>query len=507
LNKMIFGCVALGVVAALSAQGAEKDEKLKRHSDGIAGQYIVVLKGDKSQASEKSEKLIKKYGGKTKHVFKNAIGGYAVEMDDSTAINLSQDEDVEYVEQDIPMQANATQSSAPWGLDRIDQRERSLNSTYTYNAMGNGVSVYVIDTGIRTTHSDFGGRASLAYTTISDGRGAGDCNGHGTHVAASIGGNTYGVAKGVRLYAVRVLGCNGSGSNSGVIAGVDWVAANRRGPTVVNMSLGGGASTALDTAVKNAIASGVTFAVAAGNENANACNSSPARVPTAITVGATNSSDSRASFSNWGSCLDVFAPGESIRSAWYTSDTALATLSGTSMASPHVAGVAALYLEANPTATPAAVDSGLKASATTGKVTSLGTGSPNVFLYSLVGSVVMPTPSPSPSPSPNPSVPCTDCTPYTGSLTGKGYSAYQPNGSYYYSSAAGAHQGWLQGPAGTDFDLYLQKWNGNAWANVATSAGSSSTEQITYNGTAGYYRFRIYSYAGSGNYSFWLKKP
>jgi len=278
---------------------------------------------------------------------------------------------------------DTTQSNATWGLDRLDQRDLPLNATYSYDKTGSGVTAYIIDTGIRLSHNDFGGRATSGYDAI-DGGSADDCNGHGTHVSGTVGGTTYGVAKGVRLVAVRVLDCGGSGSNSGVIAGVNWVTSNHAAgqPAVANMSLGGGVSTALDQAVSNSIADGVTYALAAGNSNANACNSSPARTPNAITVGATTSSDARASYSNYGTCLDVFAPGSNITSAWSTSNTATNTISGTSMASPHVAGAAAVYLEGNPGATPAQVASALSGAATTGKVTSPGSGSPNRLLYS-----------------------------------------------------------------------------------------------------------------------------
>jgi subtilisin family serine protease len=242
--------------------------------------------------------------------------------------------------------------------------------------------VYIVDTGIRFSHNDFGGRAVTGYDAV-DGGSADDCNGHGTHVAGTVGGSTYGVAKGVTLVGVRVLNCSGSGTNSGVIAGVNWVASDHQtgAPAVANMSLGGSVSSALDTAVNNAINDGVTFAVAAGNSNRNACNYSPARVAAAITVGATTSTDARASYSNYGSCLDLFAPGSSITSAWYTSNTATNTISGTSMATPHVAGVAALYLKGNPGASPATVRDAIVNNATTGKVTKPGTSSPNRLLF------------------------------------------------------------------------------------------------------------------------------
>jgi serine protease len=248
------------------------------------------------------------------------------------------------------------------------------------------VNVYVIDTGIRSTHTEFGGRVStVGHTSINDGNGTNDCNGHGTHVAGTIGGATYGVAKGVTLHAVRVLGCNGSGSTSGVIAGIEWVTNNHIKPAVANMSLGGGASTALDDAVRNSIAAGVTYAIAAGNSNANACNSSPSRVTQALTVGSSTNTDARSSFSNFGTCVDLFAPGSNITSAWNTSDTATNTISGTSMATPHVAGVAALYLAGDPTATAATVHAAVVNNASLDKLTGVGTGSPNRLLHSRFG--------------------------------------------------------------------------------------------------------------------------
>jgi subtilisin family serine protease len=290
---------------------------------------------------------------------------------------------VDYIEQDATVTLNSTQTNATWGIDRIDQRDRPLNGTYTYGLTGSGVRAYIIDTGILGSHQDFGGRVQeTGFTAINDGQGSTDCNGHGTHVAGTVGGTVYGVAKNVELVAVRVLSCSGSGSTSGVIAGVDWVAGQSYRPAVANMSLGGGASSTLDTAVRKAHNAGVTMVVAAGNSNANACNYSPAREPTAITVGATTSSDARASYSNFGSCLDLFAPGSSITAAWHTSNTATNTISGTSMASPHVAGVAALLLQSSPSASPTQVASAIASSASTGKVSSAGSRSPNLLLFS-----------------------------------------------------------------------------------------------------------------------------
>jgi subtilisin family serine protease len=243
------------------------------------------------------------------------------------------------------------------------------------------VNVYVVDTGIRRTHTQFGGRAFSAFTAINDGRGSTDCHGHGTHVAGTVGGSTHGVAKRARLHAVRVLGCDGYGATSGVIAGVDWVRANHVKPAVANMSLGGSPSSSLDTAVRNSIAAGVTYAIAAGNSNANAANFSPSRVSEAIIVGSSTSSDVRSSFSNYGSVVDIFAPGSSIPSAWSTSDTATRSISGTSMASPHVAGVAARYLQTHPSASPATVRSALVSASTTGRLSGLPTGTANRLLF------------------------------------------------------------------------------------------------------------------------------
>ena len=379
-----------GSRSAASPAPVRKGDKLHKKEKAVPGQYIVVLDnvaagepGPYSQAEQITDVLVAAYGGKVKAHYKHALNGYAAEMTEDEALALSEDPRVQFVEEDQVYTADATQSGATWGLDRIDQRNRPLSGTYTYNWTGSGVRAYIIDTGIRTTHSQFGGRAAVSADFVGDGRNGQDCNGHGTHVAGTVGGSTYGVAKSVSLRAVRVLNCQGSGTTSGVISGVDWVRANHIKPAVANMSLGGGASSALDTAVNNAINAGVTFAVAAGNENQNACNVSPARTAAAITVGATTSTDARASYSNFGTCLDLFAPGSSITSAWSTSDTATNTISGTSMASPHVAGVAALYLQGHTTASPATVRNAIVNGATTNVVTGAGTGSPNRLLYSL----------------------------------------------------------------------------------------------------------------------------
>ena len=380
--------LCLMIVATTPSHSQAQKDRIHRKPNKIANNYIVVLddsvvgeRGAYSIAEYVASDLASSHRGKLKHVYKHALNGFAIEMSEADAEALSQDFRVKYVEEDGVMTADATQSNPPWGLDRIDQRDRPLSLTYTYNRTGSGVRAYVIDTGILTSHTQFGGRASNVFDAFG---GSGqDCNGHGTHVAGTIGGSTYGVAKSALLRGVRVLNCSGSGSTSGVIAGVDWVRQNFIAPAVANMSLGGGASSTLDNAVNNLSNAGVAIAVAAGNENQNACNVSPARAANAITTGSTTSSDARSSFSNWGTCVDLFAPGSSIRSAWYTSTTATATLSGTSMASPHVAGVAALYKQANPSASAATIRNAIVNNSTTNRLTGIGTGSPNRLLYSL----------------------------------------------------------------------------------------------------------------------------
>ncbi|QXE33379.1 S8 family peptidase [Streptomyces sp. GMY02] len=352
--------------------------------DAVAGSYIVTLKktsGLKS-ASAAGRSVVAEYGGTVEHTYTAALNGYAANLSPEQARRLAADPAVDKVFQDREVHALATQTNPPsWGLDRIDQAALPLNGQYTYpDTAGEGTTVYVIDTGVRITHQDFGGRAAYGYDAVDNDNTAQDGNGHGTHVAANVAGNVYGVAKKARIVGVRVLNNAGSGTTAQVVAGIDWVTRNHTGPSVANMSLGGGANAALDTAVQNSINSGVTYAVAAGNNGLNAQNYSPARVADAITVGATTSTDARASYSNYGARVDLFAPGSAITSAWNTSDTASSSISGTSMATPHVAGAAAVYLAGHTTATPAQVATALVNGATNNVVGNPGSGSPNKLL-------------------------------------------------------------------------------------------------------------------------------
>ena len=369
--------------APLSAPRPNLISLYKSSGTPIAGSYIVVFRNDVQDVEGEALKIAVKHGGKVKYTYKAALKGAAIELSDAQVAALRAEPGIAYVEQDQTMSISTTQTGATWGIDRIDQRALPLSGTYTYNADGTGVTVYIIDTGINFTHTEYVGRASTGIDEITSGGTAADCNGHGSHVSGTVGGTTYGVAKMVKLVAVRVLNCSGSGTTSGVIAGIDWVTAHRVLPAAANMSLGGGYSASLNTAVENSIASGVVYAIAAGNSTADACTFSPASAPSAITVGATDITDTFAYFSNYGTCVKINAPGVDITSAWIGSNTATNTISGTSMAAPHVAGAAALYLQVNPTATPAQVQSALVSNATPNVITSIGPATPNLLLYTL----------------------------------------------------------------------------------------------------------------------------
>ncbi|HEY4672274.1 MAG TPA: S8 family serine peptidase [Gemmatimonadaceae bacterium] len=444
--------IALGAVACQDAAGPVSELHPVAPSTAsaargapIAGDYIVVLRNDVGDISAVAQSLAGLHKGELKHIYKSALRGFAVrKLSDADAVAIAADPRVLYVEQDQEFHTvtSATSPETPtpsWGLDRIDQRSwATADNSYFFTATGAGVTAYIIDTGIDFTHADFSPRASTGVDEVTVGGNAADCNGHGTHVSGTVGGTTYGVAKDVKLVAVRVLDCSGSGSTSGVAAGIDWVTAQKNAdpsvPSVANMSLGGGASTALDAAVTNSINAGVVYAIAAGNGNQlgiaqDACTTSPARVAGAITVSATSNTDTKASWANYGTCVDIFAPGVNITSSWWSSTGQTTnTISGTSMATPHVTGAAALYLETHATATVAEVTSALINNATTGVVKSGGTGSPNRLLYT--GSEAAPPPPPPPTNS---------VASFTGSCSGRtcSFNASSSTGATSYSWAFG----------------------------------------------------------------------
>jgi subtilisin family serine protease len=385
--SFVFTCGAMCAFAILSFSQTSSSQNT------VPGRYIVlfndefVAPGTTSSAVEvRSGEIAAHYGGSVDKVFVSAVRGFSASLSNAGAAALSKDPRVRLVEADRKISVNTLQTNAPWNLDRVDQRFLPWDTIYDYSGSGSGVHVYIIDTGIRVTHIEFGGRASIAYDNVGDGQNGADCNGHGTHVAGIVGGATWGIAKNVYLHAVRVLPCSGSGLLSSVLAGVDWLTANHASPAVANISATvPGMSVSLETAIANSIASGVTYTIAAGNAAADACGYTPARTPNAMTVGASDETDLRARYSNYGPCIDLFAPGNLIVSSWASSDTATNNLSGTSMAAPMVAGAAAIYLGTNPSASPSTVMQAIRSAATQGVLTTNDTTSPNLLLYSRLG--------------------------------------------------------------------------------------------------------------------------
>ncbi|EPM0156852.1 S8 family peptidase, partial [Acinetobacter baumannii] len=351
----------------------------------IKNQYIVILNKDAGPSKDFAQNIAKQHAGKVLQSYDTVLKGFAIYLPDTAGAAfieaMKKNPHVLSVESDTIVNIDATTQSNPdWGLDRIDQKALPLNSTYSYLQTGSGTTAYIVDTGILSSHQEFSGRVLSGYTAISDGNGTTDCNGHGTHVAGTVGGTTYGVAKNVNLVPIRILGCDGSGASSNVIAGLDWILKNGKKPAVVNMSLGGATSSSLDSAVENLYNNGYVMVVAAGNSNTDACTSSPARVSKAITVAATDNTDTRASYSNYGSCVDIFAPGSQINSSWIGNNTATKILNGTSMATPHVAGVVAEMLQSTPTASPQTISTNLLNQASSNVVKN-PSGSPNRLLY------------------------------------------------------------------------------------------------------------------------------
>jgi subtilisin family serine protease len=495
---MLFAVFAIHVISQ-STKVSAKNEKFRRSERPIPNRYIVVLNdtdeyGQETKAAERAAEHARGFSMRVNKVYDSSIKGYAAEMSDTEAVRLSEDSRIRYIEQDSIVEETDSQSNVGWGLDRIDQRTVTYDNTFSYSTTGAGVNIYILDSGVMQTHIDLQGRVVDAFDAVNDNTPISQCNGHGTGVAGVAGGSTYGVAKNALLHSVRVLPCTGYGSLSDTLAGVDWVTRHAVKPAVANMSLGTSSSATLNSAVAASIASGVVYVVAAGNESDDACRYSPSGATDAITVGGTKANDERIAYSNFGRCVDIFAPGEGVRTIWNTTDSTFTYASGTSFASPYAAGVAALFLERNPTATPQQVRDAMTANATADVVTLPGANSPNLLLFSgFVGAAEPPPPT---NPDPNA---CLGVG-YSGNLDSGGASNYQSSANGF-NGGTGSYSGRLRVPAGMTFVLSLEQKKGRSWTAVANSPGSSETEIVSFKGKSGTYRWRVRSVYGSGDYN------
>lgn len=484
--SLILLAASSGAFANISKTIIGQDDK-----DQIPGRYIVVLKEPRSLdisshetvrsfVHGQAERMARGAAGQIEKQYHHNLRAFTLKTDLAGAKRLASDPNVAFIEADRTIYLFNDQESAPWGLDRIDSRS-GLNGSYSYASSGTGVNAYIIDTGIRSTHEQFEGRVAEGFTSITDGNGSEDCMGHGTHVAGTVGGKDYGVAKNVTLYPVRVFGCSGSTTTTAILDGIEWVAKNAVKPAVANMSLGGGRSEVLDNAVENLVKAGVIAVVAAGNSNRNACEFSPAAVPSAITVGSTTSRDRRSSFSNFGRCVDIFAPGSDIRSAWWNSDSATSTISGTSMAAPHVAGAVALILETMPDTNASDMEMILKQSATPQIIEDKGVSSPNLMLFSRIDQIEGPLPDPKNT--------CPECT-KTGGEVISGTKVIIPESGSFKSDGHVRIKWDMELQSNVSITLQKRNWLFH-WNNVASSDSVQDSKDISYKGDEGVYRIIV----------------